>query len=82
MPGEAVTFGRYIEHLDLLYGTTDRLRREMSLRLYQHPLDCWNYPEACDTIMTAYPRNSMEWTAEAQRLLRLLENAQGSRQAR
>ena len=78
-PDEAITYGRYIAHLDLLYSVTDRLRNELSYQRYQHPFDCWNYPEVCDTLVAAYPRNVIEWTVEEKRLIRLIEGAQNHR---
>lgn len=75
-PDESISYGRYIAFLDLLYSVTDRLRNELSYRRYQHPFDCWNYPEACDAVKAAYPRSIIEWTVEEKRLIRLIEGAQ------
>ena len=71
-PDEAITYGRYIEYLDLLYSTIDGLRDELSLQRYDqvYQEDVWD--RTYDTIARTYPRSIVEWTLEEERLLRLM----------
>ena len=72
-PEEVITYGRYIEYLDLLYSTIDGLRNELSWQRYDqvYQEDVWDRTD--DTITKMYPRNVIEWTLEEKRLLRLME---------
>ena len=70
-----ITFGRYIEYLDLVYSQIENLKNEMSLELYQRPLEYWYWQPELDSIKSKYPRNVLEWTREEQRLLDLMKKA-------
>ncbi|MDH5609379.1 MAG: hypothetical protein OEY56_07855 [Cyclobacteriaceae bacterium] len=70
-----ITYGRYIEILDILWTQVDRLRNEMSLELYNQPFDYWYWEHERDTIKGQYPRNILEWTTEEQRLNELIIKA-------
>ena len=71
-PGEAITYGRYIEHLDLLYSTIDGLRNDLSLQQYDQVYQEDVRDRTDDTIAKTYPRSVVEWTLEEERLLRLM----------
>ncbi|MEQ8531749.1 MAG: hypothetical protein RIB86_07845, partial [Imperialibacter sp.] len=68
-------FGRYIEYLDLVYSQIENLKNEMSLELYQRPLEYWYWQPELESIKSKYPRNVLEWTREEQRLLDLMKKA-------
>ena len=70
-----ITFGRYIEYLDLVYSQIEKLKNEMSMELYQKPLEYWYWQPELDSINSKYPRNVLEWTREEQRLLDLMKKA-------
>ena len=72
-PDEAITYGRYIEHLDLLYSTIDGLRNELSLQRYDQVYQEDVRDRTDDTIAKTYPRSVIEWTPEEEGLLRLME---------
>ncbi|MCG8321459.1 MAG: hypothetical protein MI921_18290 [Cytophagales bacterium] len=69
---DQVTYGRYIEYLDLIYARIDQLRNEMSIDLYKQPFDYWYWGEELDTIKFRYPRHIIEWTQEEKRLIKLM----------
>ncbi len=71
-PEETISYGRYIEHLDIIYRVTGRLRNEAAYARYGHPLDCWQHPKECATIEEKYPKNVLEWTPEERQLIKLL----------
>lgn len=70
-----VTYGRYIEILDLLWTQVDRLRNEFSLDLYNQPFENWYWGAELDSIKRQYPRNILEWSTEEQRLNELIRKA-------
>ena len=70
-----ITYGRHIDILDMLWTQVDRLRNEMSLELYNRPVDEWYWEQELDTIKRQYPRNILEWSAEEQRLNELIKKA-------
>jgi len=70
-----ITYYRYIENLDLIYTQIDRLRNEMSLKLYEQPFDYWYWGDEMDSIKSKYPRNIVEWTQEEKRLIELMKKA-------
>ena len=69
---DQVTYGRYIEYLDLIYARIDQLRNEMSIDLYKQPFDYWYWGEELDTIKFRYPRHIIEWNQEEKRLIKLM----------
>jgi hypothetical protein len=75
---DEVTYGRYIEFLDLIYTQVDQLRNEFSLEQYRHSFDYWYQGPEQDTIRKKYPRNILEWSTEEKRLNVLLKKV-GSR---
>ena len=70
-PEETISYGRYIEYLDIIYRVTDRLRNEAAYARCDRPIDCWQHPRACAAIEAAYPRNVLEWAPEEKRLIKL-----------
>ena len=73
-PDEAISYGRYVEYLGLMYHVTDRLRSEAIGARYDYPRDCWRHPEECEAVEAMYPRNVVEWTPEEKRLDELISN--------
>ena len=73
-----VTYGRYIEYLDLIHSRIDQLRNEMSVDLYKQPLNSWYWGEELDSIKSRYPRYIVEWTQEEKRLIELMKKAGNS----
>lgn len=71
-PDMRISYGRYIEYLDMIYFTIDRLRNEMSQNIFGHPYDEGHLSDELNTIESKYPRMILEWTVEEKRLLRLL----------
>lgn len=72
---DQITFGRYIECLDLIYYQVEKLRNEMSLERYQQPLEYWYWQPELDSIRSKYPRRVLEWTREEKRLLEVMKKA-------
>ncbi|MEQ8473711.1 MAG: hypothetical protein RIC35_21115 [Marinoscillum sp.] len=70
-----ITYGRYIEVLDILWTQIDRLRNEMSLSLYNQQFDTWYWEPERDIIKRQFPRNILEWSTEEKRLIELIKKA-------
>jgi biopolymer transport protein ExbD len=68
-----ITYGRYIGILDILWTQVDRLRNEMSLKLYEKPFDHGYRKLEQFTIKQEYPRKILEWSNEEQRLNKLMK---------
>lgn len=73
---DTITYGRYIEILDIFWAQIDRLRNELSIELYDRPFDFW-YAMGHEfaSIKERFPRNIIEWTTEEQRLNELMKKA-------
>lgn len=76
---DEITFGRYIEVLDVLWTQVDRLRNEMSSELYNQPFENWYWKPELDTIKRKFPRNILEWSTEERRLNELMNKAGNTR---
>lgn len=74
-PDEEIAYGKYIHYLDMLYSATDRLRQEMSFRLNGEPFDFSFCDTRCDSIISKYPRNVIEWTPGEKRLMALVKKS-------
>lgn len=74
-PDNEITYNRYIEYLDLIYYSIDKLRNEMAYELYQQPFEDNFWDNKFDTIKIEYPRNIIEWTPEEKRLIKLTHKA-------
>lgn len=72
---DEITYGRYIEYLDLLSTQIDRLRNELSLDLHNQPFDSGYRKAEQDTIKRRFPINILEWSTEERRLQKLVKKA-------
>ncbi|MFZ1807158.1 MAG: hypothetical protein WAU36_08055 [Cyclobacteriaceae bacterium] len=72
-PDEHISYGRYIEYLDMINFTIDQLREQMSQDMFEHSYDEWDFYGKTNTIERKYPRAILEWTFEEKRLLQLLK---------
>ena len=73
---EQTTYGKYIEHLDLLISQIERLRDERSMTLYGQTYESLDFYDGKKLeISTKYPENILEWTREEKRLLKLMEKS-------
>ena len=70
---DRITYGRYIEYLDLIHSMIDQLSNEMSIDLYKQPFDYWYWGAELDSIKSRYPRHIVEWTQEEKRLIALIK---------
>ncbi len=64
---ENISFGRYIQVLDLIRMQVDRLRQQLSIEMLGKPYELnnfWYDKSEFDTIRSYYPMNIMEWTKE------------------
>lgn len=77
-PDESISYGRYIQHLDMFYSTIDKLRNEMSMELYDKPFYEWYSGDEFYEIKDKYPLHFLEWTLEEKRLLQLLNKKERS----
>ncbi|MFY0600777.1 MAG: hypothetical protein JXR03_13975 [Cyclobacteriaceae bacterium] len=74
-PDEDITYGRYIELLDIPYSVVERLRNEMSFELYNKPIESLWESDMLRPIKSRYPNSFIEWTSEEKRLMKLMEKA-------
>ena len=74
-PSSDISYGRYIEYLDIIYSVTDKLRDEMSVELYDKLYHDLSFAKERDPIRIKYPNNVVEWTSEEKRLINLMNEA-------
>jgi hypothetical protein len=73
---DEITYGRYIEYLDVIYTQVDRLRNEHSLKLYNRPYDDFeDWEDESYSIRGMYPKNILEWSSEELRLNELIKKS-------
>lgn len=77
-PDDDIKFKRYIEYLDLLYTIVDKLRNEMSYRLFNESFNSWdskdpNDKDKINLVREKFPRQIIEWTDEEKRLNALMK---------
>ena len=70
---DQITYGRYIEYLDLIHSRIDQLSNEMSIDRYEQPFEYLYHGVALDSIKSRYPRHIVEWTREEKRLIALMK---------
>lgn len=73
---EEISYGRYIEYLDLIYYQLDRLRNKSAMNRYGRVLDTWERGAEYDSLLRDYPRYIMEWSPEEQRLNQLIKQVE------
>jgi len=74
-PSSDITYGRYIEYLDLLHTEIDKLRNDLSLEIFGIPFENGGWNPEFDSIRSRYPKNILEWTNEEKRLLELINKS-------
>jgi hypothetical protein len=79
-PDDEISYGRYIQYLDLMYSVIDDLRNQMSIEIYDKKYDYWLFDHEKDIIDRRYPRNIFDMTKEEKRLDKLIKIAGNKRQ--
>ncbi len=72
-PSDKITYGRYIEGLDLVNVPYHRIRKEMAVSLDYEPIYSPVNQVISDKIDSRYPKYIVEWTAEEKRVNVLME---------
>lgn len=69
---EKVNYDQYIETLDIIYSSINKLRNEMCFELYDKAFTDLYWDEELRLIKEKYPINLIEWTPEEERLFQLI----------
>lgn len=70
---EDISYGRYIEYLDVIHSQIGKLRNEITMFTYHYPFDDLDDYDEINRIKQKYPLSIIEWTPEEQQLLKVLE---------